>query len=231
MKGLDTTIIRRSQYLKQFKRYRDLSNRASTMYQDWSRALCDLSGVGPKDASVFELACNTGHFLYGLKEQGAKICVGIDQADLDRQRDILGGVTGINDIDFREGRWSSATHSLGGLKEDETFDLVICTAFAQHISDPLHLIKELAARTNKALLFHNVVGNFTWEMRVRYVPASHHANWGDEFPNNFDTRVSRKLLDWSLRECGFKEIIQLKYSRRWLPWSLYRYFSTVVCIK
>jgi 2-polyprenyl-3-methyl-5-hydroxy-6-metoxy-1,4-benzoquinol methylase len=201
------------------------------MYQDWAKALCQLSGVDLPTASAFEIACNTGYLLFWLKQQGVGNCVGIDKADLSRQRTILQDVTGIHDIDFREGRWSSDTHSLSGLGEDEAFDLVICTAFAQHISDPLHLIKELSKRTKKGLLFHNLVGNFTWGMRMRYVTKSHPVQWGDEFPNNFDTRVSRKLLNWSLRECGFKEIIQLKYSRKWLPWSWYRCFSTLVCLK
>ena len=231
IKGLDTTIISRSEFPKVFDRYWKLSNRAGRMYQDWAKALCDLSGVNLKETSVFEIACNTGYLLYWLKQQGARHCVGIDRGDLTRQRTILGDITGIHDIDFREGRWSSDSHSLSGLREDETFDLVMCTAFAQHISDPLHLIKELASRTNKALLFHNLVGYFTWGMRIRYVTKAHPPAWGDQFPNNFDTRVSRKLLLWSLKECGFKEIIQLNYSRKWLPWSWYRCFSTLVCLK
>lgn len=231
IKGLDTTIISRSEFPKIFDRYWKFSSKAAQMYQDWGRALCDLSGVDLQQASALEFACNTGYMLFWLKQQGIKHCVGIDQAELDRQRAILQDVTKIDDIDFREGRWTSNTHSLNGLGEDETFDLVICSAFAQHISDPLHLIKELSRRTRKALFFHNLVGNFTWGMRMRFVTESHPEKWGDEFPNNFDTRVSRKLLNFSLRECGFKEIIQLKYSRKWLPWSWYHYFSTVVCLK
>ena len=170
-----------------------------------------------KKASVFGIACNSGYFLFWLKQQGVQHCVGIDQSELSGQRSILERVTGIDDIDFRDGRWSAESHSLSDLDDDEAFDLVICTAFAQHISVPLHLIKELALRTKGALLLHNLVGNFTWGMRIRYVTVSHPESWGDEFPNNFDTRVSRKLLLWSLRVCGFKEIIQLNYSRKWLP--------------
>ena len=111
------------------------------------------SGVEPKKASVFELACNTGFFLFWLKEQGIANCVGIDQADLGKQREILKNYTGIDDIDFREGRWDSESHKKDALCQDEQFDLTICTAFAQHISDPLHLIKALSERTKTAMLF------------------------------------------------------------------------------
>ena len=158
--------------------------------------------------------------------------MGIDQAELQRQRSILGEITGIDDIDFREGKWSSETHSISGLHEDERFDLVMCTAFAQHISDPLHLFRELSNITGKALLLHTAVGGFNSGMGVSYIPGEHHEKWGDMFPNNFDTAVSPKLLEHSLRQCGFKEIIKLKYSWKWLPWlKYYRVLSTVVCLK
>jgi len=231
MKGLDTSIYRRSDHPKRFNKLQDISNRNAHMYQDWGQALCDLSKIDVRQASVFEMACNSGYFLYWLKQQGARHCVGIDQADLGRQQEILNGVTGIDDIDFREGRWSSDAHAIQGLSEGEEFDLTICTGFAQHISDPLHLIKEMSKVTKRAMLFQSLVGYFTMGMKIRYVPADHHEKWGDTFPNSFDTRMGRKLFWWSLKECGFKEIIQLPYSKKWLPSSWYRVFSTVVAIK
>ena len=36
------------------------------MYEDWLQALCDLSHVDLKQASVFELACNSGYLLFSL---------------------------------------------------------------------------------------------------------------------------------------------------------------------
>ena len=200
IKGFDSSIIKRSHHPHQFKRFWDLSGRAARMYEDWLQALCDLSHVDLKQASVFELACNSGYLLFSLKERGARHCVVIDQADLGRQQSILGEITGIEDIDFREGKWSSETHSLSGLHEDERFDLVMCTAFAQHISDPLHLFRELSNVTGKALLLHTAVGSFKPGMHVSYVPAEHHEKWGDSFPNNFDTAVSPKLLEHSLKQ-------------------------------
>jgi len=231
IKGLDRSIIRQSDNPKQFKKFWDISTRTSRMYEAWGKALVDLSKVDLKQSNVFEMACNTGSLLFSMKEWGAKECVGVEKVDIGRQQEILGNITGINDIDFRSGGWSSESHSLQGLSDDERFDLVICTAFAMHMGDPLHVLREMAARTKKAMLFHNLVGYLNFGMRVRYVPAPHHERWGDQFPNNFDTRISRKLLAHSLMECGFKEVIQLNYSRKWLSWPWYRLFSTVVCIK
>lgn len=231
MKGLDQSIVKRSQFPRHFDRFWKYSLRAGQMYQDWARALWDLSGVDLKQASVFEIGCNTGYLLFSLKEQGAGHCVGIDQADLDRQHSILKQVTGIHDIEFRKGRWCSETHSIDGLGQEEQFDLVICTAFAQHTSDPLHLIRELSRRTRRAMLLHTSVGYLNTGMTIRYRSMEHHETWGGQFPNNLDTRVSRKLLMWSLRQCGFKEIVQLEYSRKWLPRLWYNQFSTLVCLK
>ena len=231
IKGFDPTIIKRDQYPKQFDRFWKLSNQTARMYQDWAFALRDISGVDLKRSTVFEFGCNTGYLLYWLKQQSAMSCTGIDKADLTRQHNILGQITGVNDIDFRMEGWSSLTHSIQGLNPEEQFDLVICTAVAQHISDPLHLIKALSDRTEKALLFHTSVGRFNWGRGIRYTPAEHHKKWGDEFPNNMDTRVSRELLIWSLKECGFKKITQLKHSRDWLPKSWYNQFSALVCLK
>jgi len=231
IKDLDHSIIRRSDYPRHFKKFCNISSRASAMYQDWGRALVDLSKVDLKRSSVFEIGCNTGSLLFTMKEWGARECVGIEKVDVGTQQDILKVVTGIDDIDFRIGQWSSDSHSLQGLGDGERFDLVICTAFAMHMADPLHVVREMANRTKKAMLFHNLVGYLNFGMKVRYVPAPHHERWGDKFPNNFDTRISEKLLVHGLKECGFREIIQLKYSRRWLSWPWYRLFSTVVCIK
>ena len=47
MKGLETTIISRSEFPKIFNRYWKLSQRAGHMYQDWGRALRDISLGGP----------------------------------------------------------------------------------------------------------------------------------------------------------------------------------------
>ena len=185
IRGLDSSIVKRSHHPHQFNRFWDLSVRAARMYQDWVQALCDLSHVDLKRASVFELACNSGYLLFSLKERGAGHCVGIDQADLGRQQSILGEIIGIDDIDFRGGKWSSETHSISGLQEAERFDLVMCTAFAQHISDPLHLFRELSNITGKALLLHTAVGSFKRGMGVSYVPAEHHEKWGGQLSQQF----------------------------------------------
>lgn len=232
VKGIHNSIIKRSDDPKKFKRFWDFSERTGTMYQGWCQALCELSGIKPREASVFEIACNTGYLLRWFNMRGGQTCVGIDKSDeLARQRSILNDVTDVHNIDFREGRWSSETHSIQGLDDNEKFDFVICSAFAQHISDPLHLIRELSKRTNRAMLLHTLIGNISLGMNIKYVPAAHHEKWGDTFPNNLDTKVTRKLLMWSLKECGFKEIIQLKNSRTWLPWWWYRVHSTLICLK
>ncbi len=231
MRGFDRSIVKREQNFRHFRKFQALSLRAARMYQDWADALIKDSGVDLSRASVFDLACNAGYFLYWLKERGAEYCVGIDQADLTRQRAILNGITRIDSIDFRKGRWNPDHHAIEGLQPDERFDLVICSAFMLHISDPLHLLAELGRRTGRALLLHTHVGWFNPGLRIKYAPAAHHQKWGDRFPNTFDTQVSRKLLLHGLKECGFRKVRELRYSRAWLPWRWYKPMTTMICVK
>lgn len=254
MRGFNKTIIRRSDYPLYFDGFRNLSMREARMYDDWFNNLCRISGIDLRKSSVFELACNTGYFLLLAKMLGAKDCVGIDKADLHLQRSVLSEITGISDIDFRDGRWSSEMHRIDGLLPHESFDLVVVTAFAQHISDPLHLIRELSLRTRKALLIHTqvrqslgipdfahrVVADFlnlirgrrrTSDMKITYLVAEHHNQWGNVFPNNFDTIVSKALLLHGLKECGFRQVHEVPWSRGWLPYWWYRQYVTLICLK
>ncbi|MHB8108394.1 MAG: hypothetical protein ACYDHW_00005, partial [Syntrophorhabdaceae bacterium] len=129
--------------------------------------------------------------------------------------------------------WKSESHSIDGLQNDEHFDLVICEAFTQHVSDPLHVIRELAQRTDKAMLFNTYTGHWfdNRGMKIIYNPEPHHQKWGDKFPNNFDTKVSKKLLKWSLKECGFREVVELKHTKTWLPWWWCQLNRTFICLK
>jgi SAM-dependent methyltransferase len=230
MKGLNRSIVTREQNPKEFTRFQDLSLRAARMYDDWISALVTDAGADAR-GSAFELACNIGYMLYRLKEHGVERCVGIDQAELSVQRGIVNGITGIHSIDFRDGRWNPERHEIKGLLPDETFDLVVCCAFMLHISDPLHLLAELARRTKRALLINTHVGYFNFGCQIHYEPAVHHKKWGDRFPNTFDTKVSRKLLVHGLQECGFKSVRQLPYSSHWLPRRWYYSQATLVCVK
>ena len=254
--GCNKSIIKRSDCPKYFDRFWRLSNQAAQMYRNWFDVLCDTSGINLNQASLFEIACNTGYFLFLGRMRGIGYCVGIDKADLLLQRSILSDLTGIRDIDFREGRWLSESHSIEGLQSHETFDLVIATAFFQHVSDPLHLLRELSCRTRKALLLHTQIESYprilqvgarltqkayllnslmrrrqTREMKITYFAEDHHKKWGDVFPNNFDTFVSKPLLLHSLKECGFRKIVEVPWSRDWPPRWWYRQFITLVCLK
>ena len=62
-------------------------------------------------------------------------------------------------------------------------------------------------------------------------PMEHHVRWGDSFPYLFDTAVSKKLLYYSLKQCGFKKIIELKHTKNWLPLRWYARYCTLVCLK
>ncbi len=233
IKGFDKTVICKADYPDKFSRFWRLNNRLAMMYQNWIDALCENLSIDLAQASVLDVGCNTGYFLYSLRQRGAHYCLGIDQADLDCQRSILSDITTIKDIEFRKAKYSSETHMLECLSHSESFDIVIAVFIAQHLSDPLYFIRELARRTKRVLLFENVTClSLINENIVKYRPNTvHHSKWGSEFPNNFDTWMSRGLVLHSLKECGFKTIVPLKYKRSWMPLRWYWRHMTVLCIR
>ena len=230
MKDCKEMIMSRETGGRRFNKFFAMNQRMINMYEDWAGGL--ERHVDIKGSSVFELACNTGRFLMWLKEHGAAKCVGIDKADLDPQRKVLREITGIDAIEFRKGHWSPYNgHTIAGSDASEKFDITVCTSFIEHMSDPLNLINELAKKTNKALLLNAHTGLFSRGMNVTYKPMPHHISWGDTFPYTFDTAVSRELLFYSLKQCGFKKIIEVKYRSNWLPLRWCARFTTVVCLK
>ena len=236
IKGIEETIMDRETVGSRFNKCWNINQRMINMYEDWTDALVEYSNLSLKESSVFELACNTGWFLMNLKERGALKCVGIDKKSLDKQRAILRNFSGIDGIDFRNGHWSPYdNHSIIGLEESEQFDITVCTSFLEHMSDPLNLINELSKRTRKALLLSAHIRDrlrvFNYGMNITYRPMSHHVKWGDTFPYGFDTTVSKKLLFYSLKQCGFNEIIEVKYKKNWLPFRWCSRYCTVVCLK
>lgn len=232
LKQVKGSVMQESDDPRLFRRFLALSVRSARMYDDWADELLRQGGAGENgNLSCFELACNTGYFLYRMKQQGIKTCVGIDKAELDAQRRIINEITGIGSINFRDGKWDSGRHEILGLGAGEKFDFVICTGFAPHISDPLHLISALSARCGKAMLLEVATTFLNRGMSVRYWPTDHHEKWGDHFPNHFDTQVSRKLIHHALRESGFQRVVRLKHSRRWLPWRWYVRREVVIALK
>jgi hypothetical protein len=45
------------------------------------------------------------------------------------------------------------------------------------------------------------------------------------------THVSRGLVDFGLRELGFARIIELRWRRDWIPWSLYRHGQAIIALR
>ena len=236
MKGMKKTIVERNIDKDVFTRFQHFSNCMISTYEDWLRALIqeiNFNGQHLHATSVFELACNTGYFLMRLREEGgAGKYVGIDKADLSVQRSLLKKITGINDIEYRPGKWLADSHLIEGLSSDEQYDVVICNSFIEHISNPLNLINELAKRTRRIMLLNVSVGYFQHGFQIKYKHMPHHDKWGDQFPYFFDTRISRKLLLYSLEKCGFKKVAEVKNFRLPLRWSFRSLrYMTLICVK
>lgn len=196
-----------------YSRFSELSARLAAMYESWIESVCESLG-DVRGLSVLDTAANAGYFLFRFLERGASTATGYDRLDLSHVYTLLNGLTGCR-VDFRCVPYDMSNHTIRGA---EKADIVISTAIMCHLSDPLYYLNFLGSLTRRALLlfssFDDHDGRFriTFEGARQYYPES-------PFPICFDklTCISRSLLDFGLKEMGFKQIVELPRQDSWIP--------------
>jgi hypothetical protein len=204
----------------------DCNKRLRAMYDSWiDHTLSTLEY--PSNYSVIDTAANAGYFLYRFKEKGAGKCIGYDLLDLSDVYSTLNKITGFN-VEFFNKSYDMITHKI---PDSPSADIVISSAIMCHLSDPLHYLAFLGSITTKALLFFSTVDD-TDTYQIIYNGAKKY--YPDiPFPNCFDanTRISKGLLLFGLKELGFKEVIEIPYSNSWIPFENYKNFKTIIAIR
>jgi len=171
-----------------------------------------------KPSDVIEIGCNDGELLLRALEHGCTSAIGYDMHIQHKKVfDLWKKVTGY-DIDFVNESYDSSIHSL---PECKSADFVIANAIICHLSDPLHFIKFLSEITNKVLLIScgiDTTDGYTINFHGK--PKEYGSG---EFPNVFThhTSISKPLLMFALKECGFKDIYEIEHEESWPPTSWY----------
>jgi hypothetical protein len=211
---------------KNWNLFVDCNRRLGKMYDDWINYTLKMID-NSSDFSVIDTAANAGYFLYRFKENGAGKCVGYDLLNFSKEYNILNLLTGF-DVEFIHRPYDMGAHTI---RDSHSADIVISSAIMCHLSDPLHYLKFLATITKKVLVLFTSVDD-TETYHIIYDGAKKF-NPDAQFPNCFDqnTRISKGLLFFGLREAGFLKIIEIPYKDTWIPFANYKQFKTVIAVK
>jgi SAM-dependent methyltransferase len=194
------------------------------MYDEWIEEICR---AAPQAATALDIACSSGYFLQKLALQGYRDCVGYDVLDKTEAFAFLNGVLGTGTRFVRQ-PYNSWTHTIPGCRPA---DVVIASAILLHISDPLYFLKFLGDMAKKLLfLFTRVVE------AEEYVVVYGTPNMYDKdapFPLGFDNNnfISTGLLEYSLRQVGFRNIIELPHKATWVPEQVMGIKRVYMCLK
>jgi len=211
---------------KNWELFTDCNTRLRHMYDSWIDYTLNAADY-PLNYSVIDTASNAGYFLYKFKDNAAGTCIGYDLLDFSEVYNTLNELTEY-DVKFFNKSYDMNKHKI---PDCPSADIVISSAIMCHLSDPLNYLAFLGSITKKALLLFTSVDNtdiyqIIYDGAKVYYPNA-------QFPNCFDanTRISKGVLMFGLKELGFSEIIELPYSDSWIPWETYKKFKTIVALK
>lgn len=211
----------------EWTRFQASNARLRTMYDSWIDSICESTG-GVAGKTVLDTASNAGFFPYRFLEKGAARAIGYDMnPKLARVYELLNEVTGKH-VEFHNVAYDQMTHTMPGC---ERADIVISSAIMCHLSDPLYYLNFLGSITREALfLFTTIDGDK--RMRITYnEPGRFYPDY--QFPICFDnmTTVSRPLIEFGLRELGFKTVIELEYQSNWMPARWYSQYKALLALR
>jgi hypothetical protein len=91
------------------------------------------------------------------------------------------------------------------------FDVVVASAIMCHLPNPLDFLAALGRAARHAIFFWGaLVEGDAMTILYRHPHAAlQHAAWHFPYGFNDDTRISRSLFEFSMRELGFSEIVEL----------------------
>jgi SAM-dependent methyltransferase len=158
--------------------------------------------------SLFDVACNNGYFPVRAEMLGMKGCAGSDfYKSYRRSIEFLNSVAGTR-VRFMHAPYNPMTRLLATWRR---FDVVVASAIMCHLPNPLDFLAALARVARRAVFFWGALAEGD-EMTILYHrphSALQHAAWRFPYGFNDDTRISRSLFEFSMRELGFPEIVEL----------------------
>jgi SAM-dependent methyltransferase len=158
--------------------------------------------------SLFDVACNNGYFPVRAETLGMSGCAGSDfYKSYRRSIEFLNTVVGTH-VRFTHAPYDPIKRRLATWRR---FDVVVASAIMCHLPNPLDFLAALARVARRAIFFWGALAEGD-EMTILYHrphSALRHAAWPFPYGFNDDTRISRSLFEFSMRELGFPEIVEL----------------------
>jgi SAM-dependent methyltransferase len=158
--------------------------------------------------SLFDVACNNGYFPVRAEMLGMKGCAGSDFYKSYRYSiRFLNTVIGTH-VRFMHAPYHPIKRRVPTWR---WFDVVVASAIMCHLPNPLDFLAALARVAGRAIFFWGALagGDAMTVLYQRPHRALQHAAWRFPYGFNDDTRVSRPLFEFSMRELGFSEIVEL----------------------
>lgn len=205
-------IFRRRDYADaKWAKITDLNQRLRQMYED---LLDEVAARFPGD-SLLDVACNNGYFPVGAERRGMK-GTGMDLGNYADAMMMLNRILGTK-AEFKHVFYDSRRQAFSG--PIEPCDVTVMSAIMCHIPDPLHFLAAVAEVTKKALLFWGQIVNSD-RLAIFYQPRHPSLSELTDFPYNFNdnTRLTRGLFEYSLKQLGFSRIIEIEPEKTWLTY-------------
>lgn len=196
-----------------------------SMYDDWIE---EITRAVPQAKTALDIACNSGYFLQKLALKGYTECKGYDILDKTEAFAFLNRVLGTN-AQFIHRSYDSWKHTI---PDCSPADVVVASAILLHISDPLYFLKFLGDMTKKVLFLFTRVVEAEEYVIIYGTPPNRYVT-DAPFPLGFDNNnyISSGLLDYSLRQVGFREIIELPHKNTWVSEQVMGIKRVYLCLK
>lgn len=203
-------VFRRQEYSNQWDKVTDSNARLRRMYDGFVRAIAERY----PGASLLDVACNNGYFPVRAEMFGMGASAGIDAGGHYER-----SVRFLNEICGTSATFSHVVYQphLHRAPLEGKYDVVAASAIMCHLPDPLNFLAFLASMAREAIFFFDQVVDSP-ELLVAYRPPHHALSDDRPFPNCFNrnTRLSRGLMELSLRQLGFKQVVELPWQDDWL---------------
>ncbi len=187
----------------------DTNRRLAAIYDD----LLDAVAAQFPGGSLIDIACNNGYFPVGAELRGMR-GYGVDANRMHRRSiSFLNSALGTH-ASFARRLYNPVKHRLPIWRK---FDVSIVSAIMCHLPDPMHFLAEVSRISRRAIMFWGQLVN-TESLVVSYRKPHHALSTFTDFPACFNdnTRLSLGLFRESMHRLGFKKIIEIQPTDKWL---------------
>lgn len=201
-------VFRREDWVDQWERITRANRECAALYDGMISEIAKRYPSG----SFLDVACNNGYFPVAASLQG------MSATGFDMGPQFGDSVAFLNQVTGAFAEFSFKKYEPGSVSEpDRRYDVVSASAIMCHLPDPLHFLKFLGAHAREAILFWGQVID-TEHFITAYNKPHPELSESRAFPYSFNdnTRVSIGLFRESVRQMGFRDLIEIPTQPGWL---------------